>query len=78
MNAFAERFVQTVKRECLSKLIIFGEQHLRRVLNEFAEHYHAERPHQGLGNNLIAQTNDEPPDGDKVVVDERLGGLLRS
>ena len=78
MNAFAERFVQTIKRECLSKLILFGEEHLRRVLSEFVEHYHAERPHQGIDNKLIARTNDEPPNGNKVVVDKRLGGLLRS
>ena len=78
MNAFAERWVQTVKRECLSKLILFGEGHLRRALNEFVAHYHQQRPHQGLDNKLIAATNGEPPDGDRVVVDERLGGLLRS
>jgi len=78
MNAFAERWVQTVKRECLSKLILFGAEHLRRTLNEFAAHYHLDRPHQGIGNERIAPCNSEPPDGDRVVVDERLGGLLRS
>ena len=78
MNAFAERWVQTVKRECLSKLILFGEGHLRRALNEFATHYHLDRPHQGIGNERIAPRNSEPPDGDRVVVDERLGGLLCS
>tara|TARA_R110002073_G_scaffold82500_1_gene197034 strand:+ start:293 stop:616 length:324 start_codon:yes stop_codon:yes gene_type:complete len=78
MNAFAERWVQTVKRECLSKLILFGEGHLRRALSEFTAHYHEQRPHQSLDNNLIAPTIHEPPDGEKVVVDEQLGGLLRS
>lgn len=78
MNAFAERWVQSVKRECLNKMILFGERHLRRVLNEFIEHYHAERPHQGLGNRRIAPREPEPPSGDTVVADERLGGLLRS
>ena len=77
MNSVAERWVQTVKRECLNKLILFGAQHLRRSLSEFANHYHQDRPHQGLGNERIAPSNSEPPDGD-VVVDERLGGLLRS
>ena len=72
------RWVQTVKRECLSKLILLGEQHLRRALSEFVAHYHEQRPHQGIGDRLIVPSNDEPPDGDKVVVDERLGGLLRS
>jgi len=78
MNAFAERWVQTVKRECLSKLILFGEEHLRRALSEFTAHYHQDRPHQSLGNTRIAPTNDEPPNGNRVVVDERHGGLLRS
>ena len=53
MNAFAERWVQTVKRECLSKLILFGEEHLRRSLSEFAYHYHRDRPHQGIGNGRL-------------------------
>ena len=78
MNAFAERWVQTVNRECLSKLILFGESHLRRVLSEFNAHYHEQRPHQGLDNELIEPTNGKPPDGNRVVVDERLGGLLQS
>ena len=43
MNAFAERWVQSVKRECLSRLILFGERHLRRALSEYVAHYHADR-----------------------------------
>ena len=78
MNAFAERWVQTVKRECLSKLILFGEGHLRRALSEFTAHYHEQRPHQSLGNTPMAPTNSEPPHGENVVVDERIGGLLCS
>ncbi|MFK7742704.1 MAG: integrase core domain-containing protein [Planctomycetota bacterium] len=78
MNALAERFVQTVKRECLRKMILFGDRHLRKVLREFAQHYHGERPHQGLGNKLILPRGDQPPAGDRVIADERLGGLLRS
>ncbi len=50
MNAFAERWVQSVKRECLNKLVLFGERHLRMVLNQFVAYYHADRPHQGIGN----------------------------
>ncbi|MFT7536780.1 MAG: putative transposase [Hyphomicrobiaceae bacterium] len=56
MNAFAERWVQTVKRECLSRLILFGEGHLRRALSSFAAHYDLERPHQGIGNELVASS----------------------
>jgi len=78
MNAFAERWVQTVKRECLSKLILFGEGHLRRALSEFANHYHQDRPHQSLGNNPIERQSKDPPTEGEIVVDERLGGLLRS
>ena len=43
LNAFAERFVRTIKSECLAKIIPLGERHLRLVLAEFAEHYHRER-----------------------------------
>ena len=79
MNAIAERFVGSIKRECLSKLILFGEDHLRRAIREFVEHYHEERPHQGLGNRRIRDRGEEPLGGDgEVVADERLGGLLRS
>jgi hypothetical protein len=78
MNAFAERCVQTVKRECLSKLILLGEKHLRRALNDFVHHYHEQRPHQGLNNNLIQPQPGDPPTVGDVVADERLGGLLRS
>lgn len=69
MNAFAERWVQIAKRECLSKLILFGEDHLRRALSELANHYHSDRPHQGICNERIAPSNSEqPPDGDKLFV----------
>jgi hypothetical protein len=63
MNAIAERFVGSIKRECLSKLILFGEDHLRQVIREFVEHYHEERPHQGLGNRRIRHRGEEPPGG---------------
>jgi transposase InsO family protein len=53
LNAFAERWVRSIKSECLSKLIFFGEGSLRRAATEFIEHYHLERPHQGKGNQLL-------------------------
>jgi transposase InsO family protein len=75
MNAIAERWVLSVKAECLDRIIRFGQGHLERVLSSYVDHYHAERPHQGLGNELIAG---EPSSGNgDVVSTERLGGLLR-
>ena len=50
LNAYAERWVRSVKEECLSKVILFGERSLRRALSEYVEHYHAERNHQGKDN----------------------------
>src|SRR5262249_31898005 len=52
-NAYAERFVRSIKEECLDRLIPIGEQHFRRAVTEFVEHYHGERNHQGLENRLI-------------------------
>ena len=53
LNAYAERWVRSVKEECLSKVILFGERSLRRALREYIEHFHAERNHQGKGNVLL-------------------------
>ena len=75
LNPFAERFVRSIKYECLNKMLILGESHLRYVVNEYMEHYHTERPHQGIGNNII----DPQPQGDgEIVYHKRLGGLLKS
>ena len=52
LNAYAERWVRSVKEECLSRVILFGERSLRRALSEYVEHYHAERNHQGKDNVL--------------------------
>jgi len=75
-NAHAERFVRSIRGECLDRLILFGERRLIRVLDEFVAHYHGERNHQGLGNDLIAP-EPLPRDGTHVRCRERLGGLLR-
>src|SRR5687767_6119488 len=55
-NAYAERFVRSIKEECLDRMIPLGERHFRHALTEFVEHYHRERNHQGLDNRLIACT----------------------
>src|ERR1035441_7623941 len=53
LNAYAERWVRSVKQECLSKLILFGERPLRRALQQYVAHYHEERNHQGKQNRLL-------------------------
>ena len=78
LNAFAERWVRSVKQECLSRLILFGERSLRRALTQFTEHYHAERNHQGKSN-LLLFPSAEPRTSRRrpsIGCRERLGGLL--
>ena len=74
-NAYAERFVRSIKEECLDRIVPIGERHFRRAVAEFVAHYHGERNHQGLDNRLIAGT----PISDMargVRRRPRLGGLL--
>jgi transposase InsO family protein len=77
LNAFAERFVLSIKSECLDRIVPLGEGHLRRAVSTFVSHYHGERHHQGLGGNLI-EADEFAGRGDGVVrCRERLGGMLR-
>ena len=78
-NAFAERWVRSVKEECLSKLILFGEGSLRRALIQFQEHYLGERNHQGKGNTLLFPRAGQLPTsfGPSIGCHQRLGGLLK-
>ena len=77
LNAYAERWVRSVKEECLSKVILFGERSLRRALSNYVDHFHTERNHQGKGNILLfPRTTDRHREG-PVRCRERLGGLLR-
>jgi putative transposase len=74
-NAYAERFVRSIKEECLDRIVPIGERHFRHAVAEYVEHYHRERNHQGLDNRLIAR----PPERettDRVRRRQRLGGLL--
>ena len=75
-NAYAERFVRSIREECLDRLILFGEGRLFRALDEFVAHYHGERNHQGLGNELITPAA-AAAGGTQVRCRDRLGGLLR-
>jgi putative transposase len=80
-NAVAERFVQSVRHECLDHFVVFGEAHLRHILSEFLVYYHQFRPHQGLGNRPLGCTASSAADVHRplgeVACEERLGGLLR-
>jgi putative transposase len=78
LNAYAERWVRSVKEEALSRLILFGERALRHALTEYVAHYHQERPHQGQGNAvLIPLTSERMQHGGSIRCRERLGGLLK-
>jgi transposase InsO family protein len=80
LNAVAERFVFSIKSECLDKLVPLGERHLRVAISEFVEHYHLERNHQGLDNRLItavaSPANQNVYPAAPVSRRERLGGIL--
>ncbi len=75
LNAYAERFVRSAKEEALSRLVLFGEDGLRRAVAQFLDHYHEERNHQGVGNVLLFPSR-EPEKESPVECKERLGGLL--
>ena len=77
LNPHAERFVRSIKSECLAKMIFFGEKQLRRAIDEFMIHYHGERNHQGLGNELIVSEESAGKTEGEICCRERLGGLLR-
>ena len=79
LNAYAERWVKSVKDECLSKLILFCVSSLRRALREYITHYHEERNHQGKGNILLFPTDKKTVNhvGGSIGCKERLGGMLK-
>jgi len=79
LNAFAERWVRSVKEECLSQLVLFGDEGLRRALKEYVSHYHEKRNRQGKGNLLLfpsavtrARSENAP-----IECSQRFGGLLK-
>ena len=78
LNAYAERFVRSIKESCLKRLILFGEQSLRRAIREFVAHYHHERNHQGKGNVLLFPPSRQARAyASPIGCRERLGGLLK-
>ncbi len=58
LNAFAERFNRSIKEECLDRVVLLGEAHLRELVREYVAHYHEERPHQGPSGRLIVASPD--------------------
>ena len=76
-NAHLERFLLSLKSECVDRMIFFGEASLRKALAEFTAHYHTERNHQGLDNDLIDPGGDIGKTTGVIECRERLGGLLR-
>ena len=79
LNAYVERFIQTIQVECLDHFLVFGEKHFDYLVREYVAHYHTERPHQGLGNRVV--TGEPPPappgSNDTALCRTRLGGLLK-
>jgi putative transposase len=76
LNAYAERFVRSIKEECLGRLVLLGESHLRFVIREYVEHYHSERNHQGLDNRLVVPLRKSGGAKGEVRSRQRVGGLL--
>ena len=76
INAYAERFVRSIKEECLARVVVLGERHLRLLVREYVEHYHWERNHQGLGNRLLERPPPSTDPATEVRRRKRIGGLL--
>ena len=81
LNAFVERWIQSLKYEALNHFIVFGLEHFDHIVSEYVAYYHECRPHQGIGNRLISEgEEDEPPavtSLDQVRCETRLGGILK-
>ena len=77
LNAHLERFFGSLKSECLDRMIFFGEKSLRRAVHCYLEHYHAERNHQGVANQILEAGNEVGRSDGKIECRERLGGLVR-
>jgi len=81
-NPYSESWISRTKNECLDQFIVFGEAHLRHIVQAWLAHYHFQRPHQGLGNVPI-QADRPPPipiehfNLEDIICHESLGGLLK-
>ena len=77
LNAFMERWFRSLKSECLDRMIFFGRTSLENAVQEYVEHYQAERNHQGLGNELVEPVDDADTVAGRIECRERLGGMLK-
>ncbi|MCH7780929.1 MAG: transposase [Acidobacteria bacterium] len=77
LNAYAERFVRSIKDECLNRMILFGERSLRKATREYTAHYHREQNHQGIDNKLIEPGDRAESASNAIRCAQRLGGMLR-
>ncbi len=77
LNAYTERFIQTIQQECLDHFVIFGCRHMDHLVREFLEHYHTERPHQSLGNRPLWSAPVQPDASTEIRCTHCLGGVLR-
>ena len=77
LNAYMERWFRSLKSECLDRMIFFGQRSLERAVTNFVQHYHGERNHQGLGNQLIDPSDNVNAVAGKIECRERLGGMLK-
>jgi transposase InsO family protein len=77
-NAIAERWIASARRECLDRMLVIGERHLRLVLSEYADHYNSHRPHRMLLQNPPVGRTRRPAEatGMRIVRRDRLGGLI--
>jgi putative transposase len=77
MNAIMERWVGSVRREILDRILIVNAAHLRKVLTEYADHFNADRSHRALNQASPLRPLSDPVDADiKVIRRDRLGGLI--
>lgn len=76
LNAFCERFVESIKSECLDRMIFFRERSLRFAIAEYLEHYHRERNHQGLESQIIRPEFQDNSDTGEITSRRRLRGML--
>ena len=77
LNAYAERFVRSIRSECLDRMIFFSEESLVRTILQYAKHYHHERNHQGVGSRILEPGQEVGQEHGPIECRERVGGLLK-